>query len=158
MQTLLADKIFLQKFNKIMIWIVLGVLVFFGIIVVRSGSSFRNSDYSLVQDNITLNSSATLRDIEAYKKIVSSRELFRPFVLSKKKQATVKTIDDITKDLILVGVVSVDNKEAIIKNRRTRQTYFVSVGSRIGEIKVEDISDDKIEVSYKQERKMLFLR
>ena len=158
MEILLTDKLFLQRLNKVMMGLIVCAIIFFSIIFIRNSSSFKTSDYSLVQENTSLPVSATLKDLAAYKSIVLSRELFRPFVSSKKKSAPVKTIDDITKDMILVGVVSGDNKEAIIKNRRTRQTYFVSVGSRVGEIKVENISDDQIEVSYKQERKVLFLR
>ena len=158
MAILLNDKLILQKFNKTMMGLILCSTIFFSIVFMRSNASFKTSDYSLVQENAPVKIAAPLQDLATYINAVSSRELFHPFVSSKKKSIPVKTIDDLTKDMILVGVVSGDNKEAIIKNRRTRQTYFVSVGSRVGEIKVENISDDQIEVSYKQEQKVLFLR
>jgi hypothetical protein len=100
----------------------------------------------------------SLQGLSVYKKIVTSRELFRPTVFNKEQDAPEITIDDLTKDLMLTGIVAQDKKEAIVKNRRTRETYFVTVNATIGDVKVISIGDDKIRLAYKQEQKDLFLQ
>ncbi|MBU1863579.1 MAG: hypothetical protein KKH94_07960 [Candidatus Omnitrophica bacterium] len=158
MEVGLTNKAFLQLLNKILLGACVLILIFFIIALMRSKGLFTKIDYTIQGENTPLVVYETLKNLADYKKEVSSRELFRPFIFSQKKSVTIETIDDITKDLILVGVVSVDNKEAIVKNRRTMQTYFVSVGSRIGELTIVDITGNTIEVGYKQERKVLAIQ
>lgn len=105
---------------------------------------------------VELQSVPTLEHVSVYKRDVSSRDLFRPFVFTKKTTAPSQTIDDLMRDYVLAGFV--DNNEAILRNRRTRQTIFVREGTRIGEVKVVAITDDKVEVEYKGQRKDMFLR
>ena len=156
--SILTHKTYLRSVNKLLILAIIGVSVYFVFLFMNNGQSFEPTDYAGHETAAPLEARLSLEDTTTYKKVVSGRELFRPFVFSKKKNAQIITINDLAKDLMLVGVVSVDNKEAIIKNRRTRQTYFVTVGTTIGELKVENISDNKVEISYKEERKELFLR
>jgi len=158
MNAVLGNKTILQQLN-IGLGIILIISVIFFISAHINNAAFINQSNTAHTDEAArFQSMLSLKPIAEYTRIVSSRELFRPFVFQSKKSMAVKTIDDVTRDMMLVGVVSVGEKEAIIKNRRTRQTYFVTEGTQLGELKVIGIYDDKIELAYKNERKELFLR
>ncbi len=156
MDLLLGNKEILQIANKVLIGLIIIICCFFFILFCVSQASLHKPDAVGTEESVASQESFQLKDMRAYVTLVASRELFRPFIFSKKKGPRIKTIDDVTKDLVLTGFV--DDNEVIIKNRRTRQTYFVSVGARIGEVKITRIGDDKVEVGFNQERKELFLR
>ena len=106
---------------------------------------------------VQLANKVTLKSLPAYKQLFLTKKLFRPF----KKQGPktrVLTIDDVTRDLMLIGVVKQDQPEAIVKNRRTRQTYFVRKGASLGKISIEAVKDDRIIVRYGEETKPIFIK
>jgi hypothetical protein len=157
MEVVLENKALLQNVNKALTIILIFLCAFFVVSNLQTVSSLQSigeSDDAPV--NLLVDSQA-IKPLSEYKTIVNTRELFRPFVFQTQKTVQVQTIDDVTKDLMLVGVVSVGQKEAILKNRRTRNTYFVGEGGQLGELRIISIMDDRIDVSYKQERKELFL-
>jgi len=157
MEIVLENKELLRTVNKFLGIALIVLLCVFIYANVKSVSELKTlGALPETQENI-LTQAQTIGTLNEYAKVVGSRELFRPFIFKNQKTVKVKTIDDITRDLMLVGVVSVGQKEAIIKNRRTRHTYFVGEGGQLGELKILVISEDKIEVSYGQERKELFL-
>jgi len=99
-----------------------------------------------------------LESVESYKKLFASKKLFRPLRKAKKKKVKVVTVDDLSKNLIVLGTVKQEQPEAVIKNRRTRQTHFVKKGMTLGKLKIEDVTDDKVVVSYNGEKKTLPIR
>lgn len=48
------------------------------------------------------------------------------------------------KDINLVGIISGENPQAIIEDKKTQKTYYVTKGQLIGEFQVEDIQEGKI--------------
>lgn len=90
-----------------------------------------------------------------YLAAVSAKQLFEP--PEQKQQAPVKTVGiaDLIKGYELTGVVELDQREAIIKDQRSRQSYFVNEGSTIGELTVEKIESDKVILRYKEETQEL---
>ena len=52
-------------------------------------------------------------------------------------------------NLTLTGVVLGDDSQAIIFDKNTEKTYYVSEGEAIGDISVKNILDDKVVLSYK---------
>lgn len=89
---------------------------------------------------------------------VTKKRLFRPLIKPKAVDKNIPTIETLTRDLLLIGVVQQDQLEAIIKNRRTRQTYFVKQGTSIGQVTVEKVQDDKVILSYQDTKKELFIQ
>lgn len=158
MDAILNNKTTVERINVGLIIVLVLVVIFF-VIAQLKNQTFLSQSYSYQRNaNFSIQPVLSLKSLKEYTQVVSSRELFRPFVLQSRENVQVTTIDDITRDMMLVGVVSVGEKEAIIKNRRTRQTYFVTEGSQLGELRVLGIFDDKIEVGYKNERKDLYFR
>ncbi|MGD0335815.1 MAG: hypothetical protein ABSB18_01760 [Candidatus Omnitrophota bacterium] len=64
---------------------------------------------------------------------------------------------DMVKDIALVGIISGDNPQAVIEDKRSQKTYYLTAGQFIGEIQVEKIMDGKIILNYRGEKFELFL-
>lgn len=108
--------------------------------------------------NGTAASSVTLKSEQEYRGLFMAKKLFRPLVKKVYKQEKTETIDDVTRDLMLIGVVKQTALEAMIKNRRTRQTYMVRAGMMVGKVKIENVEDDKVVVSFDGAKKTLFIQ
>lgn len=48
------------------------------------------------------------------------------------------------KDLNLMGVISGENPQAIIEDKKTQKSYYVSKGQSVGDFEVEDIKEGKV--------------
>lgn len=86
-----------------------------------------------------------------YQEAVRGRHLFRAPVEKAKKKVKTVTIRDLAKNLELIGVIELDRMEAIIKDKRSRQSYYVNEGSEIGELAVQSIKSNKVVLAYKDE-------
>lgn len=64
---------------------------------------------------------------------------------------------DIVKDVSLVGIISGDNPQAVIEDKKTQKTYYVEKGQSIGDIKVEEIQEGKVILNYKGQKFELYL-
>lgn len=64
---------------------------------------------------------------------------------------------DSIKDISLVGIISGENPQAIIEDKKTQKTYYVTKGQFIGEFQVEDIQEGKIIINYNGQRYELFM-
>jgi len=49
------------------------------------------------------------------------------------------SLSELAKDLVLVGVITGDNPQAIIQDKRTRQTFYVYEGENVLEFKIKKI-------------------
>jgi hypothetical protein len=112
----------------------------------------------LLLPELTANTAIDQGAHEQLKETSLTKKLFRPLIKPQTVQKDVLTVDILTRDLLLIGVVKQEVPEAIIKNRRTRQTYFVKQGSSLGQVTVESIQDDKVVVSYQGAKKDLFIQ
>jgi hypothetical protein len=112
----------------------------------------------LLLPELTVNTAVDQGEHEQLKENTLTKKLFRPLIKPQTIQKDVLTVDILTRDLLLIGVVKQEVPEAIIKNRRTRQTYFVKQGSSLGQVMVESIQDDKVVVSYQGAKKDLFIQ
>lgn len=152
------SKTALQIIN-IVLFFAAGVLALIFVLTLAFNRTVIPTEHSMILDDKQAVFALNLpgRSVADYLGVVSNRILFRPAMV-KKEKIRQTTIDDLTRDLMLVGVVSVGNKEAIIKDRRTRQSHFVNMGQRLGELVIVDVQDNKIKVAYKDEEKELFLQ
>jgi type II secretory pathway component PulC len=64
---------------------------------------------------------------------------------------------NIMKDINLVGIISGENPQAIIEDKKTQKTYYVTKGQFIGEFQIEDIQEGKIILNYNGQRFELYL-
>ncbi len=111
-----------------------------------------------VLPTLTVRSAIDQGEYDQLKETIITKKLFRPLIKQQVIPKDVLTIDILTRDLLVIGVVKQEVPEAIIKNRRTRQTYFVKQGSQLGQVTVESVQDDKVVVSYQNSTKDLFIQ
>ena len=64
---------------------------------------------------------------------------------------------DLTKDISLVGIISGDDPQAVIEDKKSQKTYYLSKGQFIGEMQIEDIQEGKIIIKYRGENFELHL-
>ena len=157
----LKDK--LSQLNVLLIVLTLGIIV----LTTWNFLSLRQKldlEHLHMDDNynegLALGSSADtpLESLDHYQGLFATKRLFRPLIKKGKKTVKVITIEEIARDFLLIGVVKENRPEAIVKNRRTRQTFFVKKGANLGQLKVEEVGDDQITVSYEGKQKTLFIQ
>lgn len=92
-----------------------------------------------------------------YLKGIKEREIFgsSQIAVVTKPASTINT--DLVKDISLVGIVAGETPQAIIEDKKTQKTYYLTKGQFIGEMQVEDIQEGKIILNYKGERFELYL-
>lgn len=64
---------------------------------------------------------------------------------------------DLIKDISLVGIISGENPQAVIEDKKTQKTYYLTKGQFIGELQIEDIREGKIILNYKGQRYELYM-
>lgn len=97
------------------------------------------------------------RPFEFYLKGVQGRQIFSSAETTQAK-ATVGEIDsDLIKDISLVGIISGDNPQAIIEDKKSQKTYYVNKGQFLNGFQVEDIQSGKIILNRQGQRFELYL-
>lgn len=61
------------------------------------------------------------------------------------------------RDINLLGVISGDNPQAIIEDKKSQKTYYLTNGQFIGEFQVKDIREGKVSLNYKGQGFELYL-
>jgi len=94
---------------------------------------------------------------EYYLEGLKNRQIFSS-VSGQESEKPAGTINaDLIKDISLIGIIAGENPQAIIEDKKTQKTYYVTKGQFIGEFKVEDIQDGKIILNYKGQKFELYL-
>ena len=83
-----------------------------------------------------------------YEGIIGKRALFRvtAFREQKDKNGAAKTIvsSELLNNYSLKGVMGGDNPQAVIEDKKSKQTYFLSQGQLLGEFKVDEVQEGKV--------------
>ncbi|MGE5308239.1 MAG: hypothetical protein ACM3OC_04075 [Deltaproteobacteria bacterium] len=66
-------------------------------------------------------------------------------------------LPELIKDLNLLGIVSGDVPQAVIENKKDQQTYYLTKGQFIDEMRVSDIQENKVILEYKGKHAELHL-
>ena len=96
-----------------------------------------------------------LRPFLHYLALVQRRNIFSPVRLidnideSKEKR---KALQDLLKDLVLVGISWGKEPQAMIENKKVNQTYFLKAGEVINNLKIESILKNKVILTYEGEK------
>jgi len=105
-------------------------------------------------------SDSALKEITAMKGLayyigkLSARNIFnrqpKPNELSTEPVLSNK-MADMTASLKLVGISMSDNPDAMIEDTKLQKTYFVKMGSMVGDLRVDLITKDKVVLKYNKE-------
>ena len=95
-----------------------------------------------------------LRPFLHYLEVVRRRNIFSPIVLkeAEKPEVKKKRLQEMAKDLSLVGISWDKEPVAMIEDKKAKKTYFLKKGDEINEFKIEDISENKVILSFKGEK------
>lgn len=97
------------------------------------------------------------KSYDFYSQNTAGRKIFTNQFFDTQEKATPAANVDLLKDLSLIGIVSGDNPQAIIEDKKIQKTYYLSTGQFIGELKLEEIQEGKIILNYKGEHYELYL-
>ncbi|MDP2904946.1 MAG: hypothetical protein Q8O22_01415 [Candidatus Omnitrophota bacterium] len=99
-----------------------------------------------------------VKPFEFYLDGVSGRQIFAgvgSFVAAALPQAAAGV--NVADDISLVGIVSGENPQAIVEDKKNQKTYYLSRGQLIGDLRVDDIKEGKIIVDRKGQKFELYL-
>lgn len=97
------------------------------------------------------------KSLEQYLESVKGRQIFIGGVATQGASPVSVGNIDALKDISLVGIISGENPQAVIEDKKTQKTYYVSKGQFIGEMQVEDIQSGKIIVNYSGQKYELYM-
>lgn len=145
----------------------LATLLIGAIGMARSGFSERAvREYSsgkIAEANLVGTEESNNRPAEFYLRAVRGKKLFRtlreevraPVAAKPDVPAAppvpVKTLAELAEDLMLVGVAESDQPQAIIVNKKSQKTYYLSAGQRIGEIRILSVQQDRVVLGFNDE-------
>ncbi len=101
-----------------------------------------------------------VKPYEFYLEGLKNRQIFGSSTLPETQAGAspaINTSPDLTKDMNLVGIVSGNNPQAIIEDKKAGKTYYETKGQSIGEFQVEDIQEGKVILDYHNQRCELYL-
>lgn len=113
------------------------------------------------QKNITeseIEPKSETKPYEFYLEGTKGHQIFTSPVSSETAEKSSTTANaDLVKDINLVGIISGENPQAIIEDKKIQKTYYVTKGQFIGELQVEDIQEGKVILDYKGQKFELYL-
>lgn len=98
-----------------------------------------------------------VKPYEFYQEGIANKQIFGP-VFSQGTGKPQTALDlDLMKDINLVGIIAGETPQAVIEDKKTQKTYYVTKGQFIGQMQVEDIQEGKIIIVYQGQRFELHL-
>ena len=92
------------------------------------------------------------KPFEYYVEAARGKQIFGGAVLQESGAAPVRGSADLIKDFNLLGVISGDNPQAVIEDKKIQKSFTVTKGQFIGEFQVEDIKEGKVMLNYQGQR------
>jgi len=159
-----VEKIEWEKLNKILLGIFLFLLGWFLLDILLSLGKTKESFLTSFQESSEVISGIDdlkpIPEFKQYEEAVKRRKLFKGTLPEKTTSGGASTQDSarlVISDFQLLGIAKGANPQAIILNKKTNQTYFLYKGQTQDNLKVEDISENKVKLNYGGEVFELFL-
>lgn len=116
----------------------------------------RDSESLAISDKET---KGETKPFESYLEGIKGKQIFSTVTTSTPdttlQQAAVNA--EKIKDITLMGVISGDNPQAIIEDKKLQKTFYLNPGQFIGDFKVEEIQEGKVVLSYNGQKYELYL-
>lgn len=110
---------------------------------------------TIVQKEIPATKPA-IKPYEFYSLGIKQRKIFSSAAANLEKPIGAASAD-LIKDINLVGMLSGENPQAIIEDKKAQKTYYLRKGQFIGQLQLEDILEGKIILNYEGQRYELYL-
>jgi hypothetical protein len=96
------------------------------------------------------------KSYESYLKDISGRSIFAASSGVEAEKFS-QRLDIEIKDVNLVGILWGENPQAIVEDKKTQNTYYLTKGQYLGEFQVEALQEGKIILNYKGNKYELHL-
>lgn len=107
--------------------------------------------------DLALEAKEAVKPYNFYSQGPGTRQIFSGGIAAQ-AQALPAIVDaDLTRDIILVGVITDKNPQAIIEDKKTQKTYYLTKGQYLGQLQIDDIQQGKVTLSSNGQRFELFL-
>jgi len=94
---------------------------------------------------------------EFYLQGIQQHQIFASSSASETASVAAMAEANSVKDINLVGIISGENPQAIIEDKKSQKTYYLNKGQSIGEFQIEDIQEGKIILNYRGQRYELYM-
>lgn len=102
-----------------------------------------------------------VKTFEYYSGLLAGHEIFGRLAVTEHEAAspgsTRAKAADLVGNLTLMGIVSGDQPQVILEDRKSQKTYYLSKGQSVGEVRIDDIKEGKVIVSCNGERFELYI-
>ncbi len=92
------------------------------------------------------------KPFEYYAEAVKGKQIFGGAAMREQGAVPVRGSAELVKDFNLIGVISGDNPQAVIEDKKMQKSYTVANGQFVGEFQVEDIKEGKVMLNYQGQR------
>ncbi|MCX5707993.1 MAG: hypothetical protein NTY14_03310 [Candidatus Omnitrophica bacterium] len=93
--------------------------------------------------------------VEVFVSQISKKDIFNSAAFKKDSSSDISV--DGVRNIGLLGIISEDPKQAIIKDKRTEEVYYLKEGESLGEFKLVQILEGKVIIEYRGERFEIYL-
>jgi len=97
-----------------------------------------------------------IKPFDFYSLGIKERKIFSSAALDLEKPIGTASAD-LIKDINLVGIVSGEEPQAIIEDKKAQKTYYLRKGQFMGQLQLADIVDGKIILNYEGQMYELYL-
>ncbi len=98
-----------------------------------------------------------IKPYDFYLGVVKNRQIFGGAAGQNQQTRVSGASLNLIKDLSLIGIISGDNPQAVIENKKTQKTYYLNKGQFLDDFLVEDIQGGKVILNLNNQRFELFL-
>ena len=102
---------------------------------------------------VSVKKGAEPKPYDYYGNVIEHRDLFQAGVSSRETRGIpASAVGSRLKDFALIGIISGKTPQAIIEDKKESKTYFLKEGELVGDLRVEQILDEKVILSYEGEQ------
>ena len=105
----------------------------------------------ITQEKITPSDAGPIKTVEPYEQYsqdIGSRSIFDSGPAVEQAASVSNVSVDSMKDIKVVGIISGEKVQAVIEDTKLNKTYYVTKSQTIGEMRIEDIAEGKVVISY----------
>lgn len=123
-------------------------------------NKLREPDVTRVKStNIHLNTQlkTQIKPYSFYIEGIKNHKIFSSAAADDAQKSIGAVSADLIKDINLVGIISGEEPQAVIEDKKAQKTYYLKKGQYIGELRLENILEGKIILNYNGQSYELYL-
>lgn len=97
------------------------------------------------------------KPFEYYLEAARGKQIFGGAASREPGAAPERGSSELVKDFNLMGVISGDNPQAVIEDKKVQKNFTVTTGQFVGDFQVEDIKEGKVMLNYQGQKFELFI-